>query len=224
MKLKYLVLLLIVIASCKKAAKPKPIPSKTTLLTPSNNEICVNGIPVSTGKSNVSFEWITTDNTNSYDCILKNLETNETFTKNISTNKTTIELNTNTPYSWVITSINDNGKTESDKWKFYNSGDGIVSYAPFPAEVIFPAYDQVISSSNLKVNLSWKGLDVDNDIVGYDIYFGTVINPVIFKSDYKETSIADVDVIAKTKYYWRVITKDAKGNSSTSSRFQFSTN
>lgn len=73
------------------------------------------------------------------------------------------------------------------------------------------------------MTLRWKGADVDNDISTYDVYFGTDANPPVIQTKLPATtsSIADVTVVAGTKYFWRVVTKDAKGNSSSSEIFQF---
>ncbi|MCK5209994.1 MAG: hypothetical protein KAQ79_18295, partial [Cyclobacteriaceae bacterium] len=93
--------------------------------------------------------------------------------------------------------------------------------APFPAEIITPSMAETITSSPSKITLDWNGSDVDNDIIGYDLYFGTTNPPDLFESNLQESVQTDVQVESDSIYYWSVTTKDAHGNSSDSGIFQF---
>jgi hypothetical protein len=72
--------------------------------------------------------------------------------------------------------------------------------------------------------LQWKGTDADNDIQNYDVYMGINTNVAIIKSQNTTTSLADVSVNANTTYYWKVISRDGKGNTSDSGLYEFKTN
>lgn len=210
------------ILSCKKS---DPSPSKSLLIAPLNNQICLTGVVVSTSTSSVLFEWNKSENATDYDLIIKNLETGEIIIKNITATSQTVDLNRNSPYSWKVVSKIGSKTIESDEWRFYNAGEGTISYAPFPAEIVAPTFGQLVSSASTKVTLSWKGSDVDNDIIGYNIVFGTSPNSLNnLKQNVKETNLPDVDIIAETTYYWNVYTLDAKGNESQSGIYQFTTN
>jgi hypothetical protein len=74
------------------------------------------------------------------------------------------------------------------------------------------------------VNLTWTGNDVDKDIVSYDVYFGTVTTPSLFKAGVTEMSLSNVPVTSGSTYFWRVVSKDSLGNTSQSGLYQFKVN
>ncbi|MDB5003917.1 MAG: hypothetical protein JWQ34_2142 [Mucilaginibacter sp.] len=223
------VLLILVISGCKKkrsttdSTTTTTIPGKPSLTTPANNSICISGTTISLTESQVLFTWSTTVNTNSYDLVLKNLLTNTSTTTNATDTKATVTLTRNTPYSWYVSAKQNSSTTttQSDIWKFYNSGAGTISYAPFPAEIVAPTYGQIIAAVNNKVDLSWKGSSVDNNITGYNVYFGTSTNPPVIINGITNTFLSSVAVAAHTTYYWRVITVDSNGNYTDSGLYQF---
>ena len=126
-----------------------------------------------------------------------------------------------TPYSWYVVSENSGTITaNSATWKFYNAGEAVSSYAPFPAELKSPIYDQKLDNATTNVTLEWTGEDVDNDIKDYTILFGTDTNPTTEASTTSNNTLT-VIVASGNSYYWRVITKDKKNNSSESQIFKF---
>jgi hypothetical protein len=112
----------------------------------------------------------------------------------------------------------------SDTWKFYNAGEAVTSYAPFPADMVTPKMAQRITPVAGKISLDWTGSDVDSDIANYDIYLGTTATPTLLKANQVDSALPDVTVTAGTTYYWKVITRDSKGNTSDSGVFIFYTN
>jgi hypothetical protein len=104
-------------------------------------------------------------------------------------------------------------------WKFYNAGDPLESYTPFPADIVAPIMGSTITDVTTQ-SLSWLGSDIDNDIVSYDVYFDTTNPPTTFEVNTVSTSI-NVTVSANNTYYWRVVTKDSQGNNSQSEIFEF---
>ena len=70
------------------------------------------------------------------------------------------------------------------------------------------------------VTLQWNGSDVDDDIIGYDVHFGSAIEPPVYASDISVNQLS-VSVMSGTIYYWNVVTKDAAGNTSESGVYQF---
>jgi hypothetical protein len=217
---------LILIGCGKKKNTPVPIlpPAKAVLSTPSQNAVCTTGTVLSDTESSILFTWNTADNAGNYDLVLKNLLTSDTTTQNTNQTQLTLTLLRNTPYSWYIVSKSDktSATAKSDVWKFYNSGPGVVTYAPFPAEIISPTFGQQVTASSGTINLSWTGNSVDNATLVYDVYFGTSNSPVILKSNLTDMFLNNVTVISGTTYYWRIITKDPNGNTSDSGLFQFS--
>ena len=82
---------------------------------------------------------------------------------------------------------------------------------------------QNLSAIAGKITLDWAGTDVDDDIVSYNIYFSTGASPALVMSNLTP-SFFDVSVAPNNTYYWKVITKDAKGNTSDSGVYQVKVN
>lgn len=227
----FLTLLILIIGSCKpkKSDVPAPVktPAKAVLLFPAQNEPCTNGVVVSTTQSTVQFKWNKADNTDSYDLVLKNLESGVTTTHPAAANtQLDLTIARNMPFSWYIVSKSSTSSSniQSDTWKFYNAGPASVSYAPYPADAMIPALGANVNATGGKITLDWNGSDADNDIVSYDVFFGTTNTPALLSANVVNSILPDVTVAASTTYFWKVITKDAKGNKSDSGIYQFRVN
>lgn len=221
-----LCLLCFAVISCKKTPKPAIPPSKAVLSLPANNEACTSGTIVSPLLSTVVFKWNAAQNADSYELTIKNLESGTTTTQTTSALELSVSLTRNMPYSWFVTakSSKTTETAQSDTWKFYNAGEAASAYAPFPAEIVSPLMGARITPASGKITLSWTGSDVDNDIASYDVYLGTTNNPALLKANHNTGSLADVSVNAGSTYYWKVITRDSKGNTSDSGIYIFYTN
>ena len=161
--------------------------------------------------------------TNSYSVVVKNLITDVISTYNANTNQTTITLNKAEPYSWYIVS-KSNATTQtaqSPTWKFYLAGDAEIHYAPFPATINFPTPGSTITGTSTK--LEWTGSDVDNDIVSYQVYLD-ITNASTLLSTTTNSTIENVAIQNGNTYYWKVITTDSQGNTSSSGVFTFKVN
>jgi hypothetical protein len=211
-----------------KKNNPTPAaPAAAVLSSPSQNEACTTGTVTSATQSNITFTWAASANTDSYQLTLKNLLTSATTTQNTSATKLTVSLLRNTPYSWLITSLSTktSATAQSDVWKFYNAGPGVVTYAPFPAEIVSPTFGQDITATAGAINLKWTGSSVNpGTIVNYDVYFGTTATPPVFKSAVTDSFVNNVAVTSGSTYYWKIITRDIAGNTSDSGLFQFTIN
>ena len=142
--------------SCSKTYEFRaPVdPEAANLSKPANNTQCLE-------IDNVTFEWNKSENTESYTITIINLDSKEVTNKNSNTNSIEVSLEKGKPYSWQITSKNKStSKTaKSEIWKFYLSGAANTNHAPFPAEIIAPKNDAVVSAGSIE--LSWKVSDVD---------------------------------------------------------------
>lgn len=225
------ILILMGCGSKKDNPKPTPTPvltpTEAALSAPAQNSVCTSGTILSATESTISFSWNASDNTNSYNLIIKNLLTSDSTTQNTTLTQLDITLLRNTPYSWYVVSqsTKTSATAQSAVWKFYNSGPGIVTYAPFPAEITAPTLGQVVSTTTGTVNLTWTGSVVSPDVItNYDVYFGTTSSPAITASAITNSFLNNVAVAANTTYYWHVITRDVNGNTSDSGLYQFSVN
>lgn len=226
LKIGIAILLVFFLFTCDKKESEVPAPLATVLVAPLKDEVCLTGKIISDSESTIEFKWSAAANAESYELSIKNLLTSAMTTHTTSATNLNLTLTRNKPYSWFVTSKSSKSATTamSPTWKFYNSGSGATSYPPYPAEIVSPTLGQKVAATNGKLTLKWRGLDADNDIVNYDVYFGTSNTPVILQSKLTENSLDNVAVSPATTYYWKVITRDAKGNTSDSGTYQFDVN
>ena len=201
-------------------------PAATSLIFPSNNSECIEGVVKSETKSTVTFQWENVTNADSYELKLKNLSTGVTTGHNVSQNEVAIELERGIAYSWYVISKNKNSKENSKSavWRFYNASASISFYAPFPAQLVSPTINEEVAYSSEGIVLEWTGSDVDKDIVAYDIYFGLSNPPELYQENLNTSKVENVAVKSANNYYWQIITKDSKDNISRSDLFQFKVN
>jgi hypothetical protein len=226
-----LILSLLVLFNCSTSSSdneaitppPAPEPPSAAVLTfPDNNKECTTGIEVNATQSSVTFTWDASANTNSYDIVLKNLDTNSSMTLSSNTNQLAITILKATPYSWFVVSRSTT-TTEtglSPTWKFYNAGDGVQTYAPFPSELVAPQMGANLSGIST-ITLEWTGSDVDNDIIGYDVFFDTVTPPTTQIGITQIESTLNTSVTAGNIYYWRIVSIDSENNNAQSEIFEF---
>jgi hypothetical protein len=223
----FILLAIFVLMGCSKKQSDTPDikPSQAELSAPAQNAVCTNGTILSVTQSTISFSWNASNNTDSYNLIVKNLLTSDSTVQNTTQTQAPVTLLRNTPYSWYI--VSKSTKTtvtaRSPVWKFYNSGPGVVTYAPFPAELTSPGFAQLVNAGT--INLTWKGSVVVPDVIAsYDVYFGTTNSPAIKASAISDSFLNNITVAASTTYYWKVITRDTFGNTSDSGLYQFTVN
>ncbi|WP_158995708.1 hypothetical protein [Mucilaginibacter sp. L196] len=204
-----------------------PSPKAAALVFPAQNAICVSGTVISASQSTIQFQWNNGLNSDSYVVVTKNLLTGDTLATNTGSNSADIQVSRNTPYSWyVVSKSNQSSSTaKSDTWKFYNSGAGVTTYAPFPADNLSPVTGQNIAvPPSGEITLNWKGGAVDNDIVDYDVYLGLTASPPLYKSHVTTQGISNVVINSNATYYWKIATRDSNNNTSTSDVVEFTTN
>lgn len=213
----------VLLIGCKKKSSPKP-PEIATLIFPDKDSECTTGRSLSQTTSEVEFMWMASDHTESYELRVTNLNTNTTQTISTPAISAKLPIAKGEPFSWFVRSLNSK-VTEtafSETWRFYNAGFQ-TTYAPFPAEVIAPKNGtSVFKDINNEVTLEWRGSDIENDLVGYELYFSTTSPPeTLIASPIASQNTEKVSVISNTSYYWKVITKDSEGNISDSGIFTF---
>ncbi|WP_052958651.1 fibronectin type III domain-containing protein [Maribacter thermophilus] len=189
------------------------------LVFPEKDSECTEGSAVSDTQSEVVFEWIDERSSEPYIVHLTNISNSETVLIESKNTETPIVLEKGTPYSWYVTGKHN---TSSEVWTFYNEGNGIESFIPFPATALSPISGASISRTSTTVNLRWNAEDLDNDIVGYDLYFGESTDPELLISDIETSSYSGIPVTSGKTYYWQIVTRDSIGNESSSAIFSFS--
>lgn len=200
-----------------------PAPLATTLVFPENNTECNEGTNLTATTSDVNFRWNVAANADSYELLITNLNTNGVTNNITAETNLTVTIVRGTPYSWsVVSKATETTETATSAVsKFYNAGVAIENYAPFPATVNAPQMGSSVNAGT--VSLSWSASDIDNDITGHDVFYGTDNPPAAMVGSTTGASL-DVDATGGSIYYWFVVTKDSGGNSSNSQVFQFRTN
>lgn len=223
MRIVLLIFMGLTIIGCKKKSAPIP-PDAALLVFPEKNSECTTGLSLSATTSQVEFKWSAADNVETYELRVTNI--NKNVTQTISTGATSAKLTIDKgdPFSWLVNSKNSqsNQISTSETWRFYNSGFE-TSHPPFPPEINSPKLaESVFKDVNNEITLDWTGVDVDNDIVSYDVYFSVESSPVtIISSPSASVTAQKVSVSSNTIYYWRIVAKDSNGNSADSGIFNF---
>jgi len=125
-----------------------------------------------------------------------------------------------------VTSISNSTivKTQSEIWEFYLEGNVSGDFLPQPANLIYPANEELISLANSDlIEFLWTSSDEDNNISGYDFYLGTSIDNLSKLGDKIPQTSFNQQLILNTNYFWQVITIDLQGNNSASGINQFQT-
>ena len=200
---------------------PVPDPAAATLVFPDDDTECNEGVVVNDTQSTVTFEWNASQNTDSYEVNLRDLNTNNTSRTVSNTTTADITIGRGVPYEWFVVSraAGTNETASSPTWRFYNQGPGVENYAPFPAEAVNPTRGATINDSGT-VDLEWTGSDVDDDITEFDVFFGTDADPSTLLETTAD-STAEATIASGQIYYWRVVSKDSHGNTSQSEIFEF---
>lgn len=222
--------LILLVNSCTPEEPVVPInPSAPTLISPANDETCLDGTSINDSQSNVDFRWSSAANTLSYELVVTNLLTQSSQTYPATSNQTTVALTKAEPYDWSVKSIGEVGSvpSQSIQWKFYLAGDAVVNFAPFPSELISPQSGaNVTPDINNLIKLQWNGSDVDGDLDQFQVYLDkndatTIIKTIAYQTE--EESI-EIDVENGTTYYWKIIAIDTNQNQSSSGVYAFRTN
>lgn len=215
----YFLVVSCLILSCGGDESPKPTPTPVNTaptmalqIYPVDNELCIDNI--------VNFQWeVSKDAEN--DVISYVVEVAETSsfstiiaTKTVTTTSVDISLEKGVAYYWRITAKDSKGLSNeaSSANGFYTEGLGDSNYAPFLPVLVAPSFGVTLQSPTT-ATLEWTASDVDNDPLTYDVYFGTVNPPVaIVASNEAANSFTTETLTASTKYYWKIVVKDGKGD------------
>ena len=200
-------------------------PEAANLVFPEDNTVCNISEILSETQSRVTFIWDASENTDTYELQVRNLETGNIFRSIVSDTEAPLTIQRGTPYEWSVTSMADNNNTEavSASFRFFNEGPGIQNFAPFPAEVISPLSGSTAEpNNNGSILIEWLGEDIDNDISDFEVFISTS-NPPATSVGVTATASIELDLEANTIYFWQVISRDTAGNTSNSPIYQFRT-
>jgi len=200
---------------------PSP-PSAVSLLAPAKNTEC-SPVDSSNGNTNlVQFSWQASANTESYQLQIENLVSGTKQTVTTTELTEIVPVTKGTPFSWSVVSKNTKvtESATSETWFFFSPGTEL-SYIPFPAQIVLPDGPKSFIDENGELILAWSGLDIDNDIDAYDVYYSTANPPSLFTTTTASETSIKVAATTNTIYYWKVVTKDKEGNTSDSGVISF---
>ena len=205
---------------------PIPVPEPSLLIAPSNLNICNTASRINDLERQVRFQWTAPLNTESYNLVVQNTLTGEQQTITTSLLTESIILTSGAPYQWYVISksslTGEEGK--SSIWYFYLEGNPQASHFPFPALLLAPSDELIVSLNAINAfTFEWEGNDLDNDIQGYDFYLGTSSSSLNKEREAITSQQVTLVLISNTIYFWQIISKDLQGNRSTSEIYQFQT-
>ena len=205
---------------------PIPAPEPVVLLAPANLNACNTATRVNDFERQVRFQWSAALNTESYELVVENSLSREQVTMDTTILTESITLPSGATYQWYVVSksLLTEATGKSAVWQFYLEGNPEASYLPFPAVLLEPFDEEEVSLSGANTFIfKWKGVDLDDDIISYDLYLGLTENELIKERDGIGTSQSSIELNSDTIYFWQVVTMDSEGNQSYSEIFQFRT-
>jgi hypothetical protein len=212
-------ILIVLCCSCSKKDPPPVVPGAATLVFPENNSLCITGVSQSPTTSEVTFSWLAAQNADSYEVIVTALNAGGVQRQITTRLSADFVLDKGAPYSWQVVALNQSSgeKAASTVWQFYNAGAAL-SYPPFPARLLAPESGvSVFPNTNSQVVLAWELADADNDIAEVEVYLGTSADALpLFVSLGGTAESLQVSVESGSVYYWQILSRDSRGNTSLS--------
>ena len=174
--------------------------------------------------NNLEFSWTCSDpdgNPLTYNLYVGTSTNVPLYKSEITGNSYTANLNWNTTYYWEIVAVDPFGKTSTSAvWNFTTSNPPIQPPTP-PAN---PSPANGVTAVSLTPTLSWTCSDPQNYPLTYDLYFGTTQNPPLIQSNLTSPTYSISSSLSySTTYYWYVVAKDNKGNSTKGPVWSFTT-
>ena len=220
---RYFWALLLMLMACEKEVIPDPEP--VLLLGPENNNNCTTAIGVSEQQSQVEFSWQESLHTDEYKLVVRDILTNVDQKKQTLRLSSSIILENGKQYSWWVnsSSLQTENISKSQVWTFYIEGLPTSSHFPFPAKLLSPDNNAQVSLENGVLTLRWEAVDLDNDVVDYDVYLGSDPDDLEMALENLTTNSISAILSPDRYYYWKVATRDEQGNVSHSNIMTFRT-
>jgi len=125
-----------------------------------------------------------------------------------------------TMYYWKIISWDNHGvSTPGSIWDFTTTEEP--NDPPYPPSN--PSPPDGATDVDITIELSWAGGDPNGDDVTYDIYFGTTSPPIKVAANQTASSYNPGVLVYVTTYYWKIISWDSHGLSTSGDLWLFTT-
>ena len=131
-------------------------------------------------------------------------------------------MNLNTKYYWKIAAKDEQDASKTGPiWDFTTSSEppNNPPYKPY-----FPSPGNGSTNQPIDIVLSWYGGDPDpDDIVTYDVYFGSLLPIQMVASNISDTSFNAGNLVDNLTYFWNIIAWDNHGASTVGPSWHFTT-
>ncbi len=218
----------LILISCGGGSDPTPepqnmAPTVPSLVAPASNKLCISNV--------VSFEWSASTDAEKNPIVYQlQIATDNQFAQIASTTDVSIPLQTVTldkgkAYYWRVKATDSKNASSAYSLtnSFYTEGIAVSNHIPFIPQLVSPTNDATITGTT--TTLKWSGSDVDlNDVLSFDVYLGTELNPTIKVVDNKTVTSFDATLQATKTYYWKVVVRDNKGGEARGQVWSFKTN
>ena len=126
-----------------------------------------------------------------------------------------------TMYTWRVIASDGLENSEGDWWTFFTPD---YSNEPPDAPADPNPADGAIDVQTAGVYLTWSADDPDeDDVLTYDVYFGTNSDPELIATGLTETSYALPALEYDTVYFWRIVSTDSHDESTSGPTWTFTT-
>lgn len=195
-------------------------PTVPSLVSPANNLLCIDNA--------VAFQWNASTDSDadaiSYEIQISkdNQFTQIAYTNSSTTVNRTVSLEKGVRYYWRVKAIDAKNLSSnfSAVFQFYTEATGLTNHLPFAPSLVKPDLSSAVSTNS--VVLEWNASDVDvNDVLTYDVYFGTTNPPTVKISSAQSLKNYTQNVNIAGTYYWSVDVKDNKGGISKGQVWRF---
>lgn len=128
-------------------------------------------------------------------------------------------MNYASSYFWKIVVRDDHGaEAAGPVWKFTTRPSNFPPAAPS-----IPSPSDLATSVSNSVALAWQCSDPDGDPIKYDVYFGVAATPPLVASAVSSRSYNPGFLAVGTRYYWRILARDATGAETSGPVWSFTT-
>jgi hypothetical protein len=218
-----LLFFVLLFSSCSKEEGPRT-PDPVQLRFPDQNSACVTGISISNQISAVTFLWDPSKPAAEYTLNIYELGGSLYKTETTIYTEITVELPKGKAYGWEVVAANALGQVSapSERWQFYNAGAQRY-FPPFPPEIQFPGSGATLQlNTNGSIPLLWSGADADHDLETFEIWVGATPEFMELQAVLPATATRyELVVPGGSRYFWQVVSEDARGNSSFSGIYDF---
>ena len=145
------------------------------------------------------------------------------FTTEISSLSVSTDLGKGQNYYWRVRAKdnNENFSSYSEVRNFYTEEEPNSNSLPSVPNLVNPTED-VVSAS--QVELVWKATDPDDDVLTFDLYFGTAEIPELLEENLNDSSYLIENLSSGKTYYWKVVAKDTNGGKTIGQVWSFKIN